>query len=78
LTTARPNHLSGSFRLKDKLGTRSMARVKIKLEVAIAYAVGQLDRGFVADGRNGQFVAAFQTPSNYTALIDAARDITTR
>src|ERR1700726_4590583 len=34
-------------RLKDKLGTRSMASGEIKLEGAIAYAVGQLDRGFV-------------------------------
>src|SRR6202165_5028005 len=34
-------------RLKDKLGTRSMASGEIKLEGAIAYAVGKLDRGFV-------------------------------
>jgi acyl-CoA dehydrogenase len=34
-------------RLKDKLGTRSMASGEIKLEGAIAYAVGELDRGFV-------------------------------
>src|SRR6201986_3341073 len=34
-------------RLKDKLGTRSMAAGEIKLEGAIAYAVGKLDRGFV-------------------------------
>jgi len=34
-------------RLKDKLGTRSMASGEIKLEGAIAYAVGNLDRGFV-------------------------------
>src|SRR3954466_14003405 len=34
-------------RLKDKLGTRSMASGDIKLEGAIAYAVGRLDRGFV-------------------------------
>jgi len=33
-------------RLKDKLGTRSMASGEIKLEGAIAYAVGRLDRGF--------------------------------
>src|SRR5207244_5182202 len=32
---------------KDKLGTRSMASGEIKLEGAIAYAVGKLDRGFV-------------------------------
>jgi alkylation response protein AidB-like acyl-CoA dehydrogenase len=34
-------------RLKDKLGTRSMASGEIKLEGASAYAVGKLDRGFV-------------------------------
>jgi len=34
-------------RLKDKLGTRSMASGEIKLEGALAYAVGNLDRGFV-------------------------------
>src|SRR3954451_25166777 len=34
-------------RLKDKLGTRSMASGEIKLEGPIAYAVGKLDRGFV-------------------------------
>jgi len=34
-------------RLKDKLGTRSMASGEIKLEGAMAYAVGRLDRGFV-------------------------------
>jgi len=32
-------------RLKDKLGTRSMASGEIKLEGAVAYAVGRLDRG---------------------------------
>ena len=34
-------------RLKDKLGTRSMASGEIVLEGALAYAVGKLDRGFV-------------------------------
>jgi acyl-CoA dehydrogenase len=34
-------------RLKDKLGTRSMASGEVKLEGAIGYAVGRLDRGFV-------------------------------
>lgn len=34
-------------RLKDKLGTRSMASGEIKLEGAVAYAIGRLDRGFV-------------------------------
>jgi hypothetical protein len=33
-------------RLKDKLGTRSMASGEIVLEGAVAYAVGPLDRGF--------------------------------
>ena len=44
--TARPI-TTGSFGSKDKLGTRSMASGEIKLEGAIAYAVGRLDRGFV-------------------------------
>lgn len=34
-------------RLKDKLGTRSMASGEIRMDGAIAYAVGDLDRGFV-------------------------------
>ncbi len=34
-------------RLKDKLGTRSMASGEIKFDGAVAYAVGDLDRGFV-------------------------------
>ncbi len=34
-------------RLKDKLGTRSMASGEIKFEGAVAYEVGALDRGFV-------------------------------
>ncbi len=33
-------------RLKEKLGTRSMASGEIKLEGALAYAVGPLERGF--------------------------------
>jgi alkylation response protein AidB-like acyl-CoA dehydrogenase len=33
-------------RLKDKLGTRSMASGEIRLESAVAYLVGDLDRGF--------------------------------
>ena len=33
-------------RLKDKLGTRSMASGEIVMEGALAYAVGPLDRGF--------------------------------
>ncbi len=34
-------------RLKDKLGTRSMASGEINFEGAIAYAVGNIERGFV-------------------------------
>src|SRR6476469_1776251 len=46
LDDGSPNHYR-IVRLKDKLGTRSMASGDIKLEGAIAYAVGKLDRGFV-------------------------------
>src|SRR3954452_4946657 len=46
LDDGSPNHYR-IIRLKDKLGTRSMASAEIKLEGAIAYAVGKLDRGFV-------------------------------
>jgi alkylation response protein AidB-like acyl-CoA dehydrogenase len=46
LDDGRQNHYR-IVRLKDKLGTRSMASGEIKLEGAIAYAVGRLDRGFV-------------------------------
>src|SRR6202046_341450 len=46
LDDGSPNHYR-IVRLKDKLGTRSMASGEIKLEGAIAYAVGKLDRGFV-------------------------------
>ncbi len=35
------------IRLKEKLGTRSMASGEIKFEGAIAYPVGRLDRGFL-------------------------------
>src|SRR6202521_2585223 len=45
LDDGSPNHYR-IVRLKDKLGTRSMASGEIKLEGAIAYAVGKLDRGF--------------------------------
>ena len=34
-------------RLKDKLGTRSIASGEIKFDGAIAYPIGRLDRGFV-------------------------------
>jgi acyl-CoA dehydrogenase len=46
LDDGSPNHYR-IVRLKDKLGTRSMASGEIKLEGAIAYTVGKLDRGFV-------------------------------
>jgi len=46
LEDGAPNHYR-IVRLKDKLGTRSMASGEIKLEGAVAYAVGRLDRGFV-------------------------------
>jgi len=46
LDDGSPNHYR-IVRLKDKLGTRSMASGEIKLEGAIAYAIGKLDRGFV-------------------------------
>jgi acyl-CoA dehydrogenase len=46
LDDGSPNHYR-IVRLKDKLGTRSMASGEIKLEGAIAYAVGKLNRGFV-------------------------------
>src|SRR5438067_6465935 len=46
LDDVSPNHYR-IVRLKDKLGTRSMASGEIKLEGAIAYAVGKIERGFV-------------------------------
>jgi acyl-CoA dehydrogenase len=46
LDDGSPNHYR-IIRLKDKLGTRSMASGEITLQGAIAYAVGKLDRGFV-------------------------------
>jgi acyl-CoA dehydrogenase len=46
LDDGSPNHFR-IVRLKDKLGTRSMASGEIKMDGAIAYAVGNLDRGFV-------------------------------
>ena len=58
-------------RLKDKLGTRSMASGEIKLEGAIAYAVGKLDRGFVQMAEMVEFVTAFQRRQIHRA--DAAR-----
>jgi acyl-CoA dehydrogenase len=45
LPDGRPNAYR-IIRLKDKLGTRSMASGEIRLEGAIAYPVGALDRGF--------------------------------
>lgn len=46
LQDGTPNHYR-IVRLKDKLGTRSMASGEIKFEGAIAYHVGRVDRGFV-------------------------------
>ncbi|MBC7637274.1 MAG: acyl-CoA dehydrogenase family protein [Acetobacteraceae bacterium] len=46
LDDGSPNHYRIE-RLKDKLGTRSMASGEIKFEGAIAYPLGRLDRGFV-------------------------------
>jgi len=46
LPDGSPNHYR-ILRLKDKLGTRSMASGEIRLEGAIAYPVGDLGRGFV-------------------------------
>src|SRR3984885_13365942 len=46
LDDGSPNHYR-IVRLKDKLGTRSMASGGVKLEGAIAHAVCNLDRGFV-------------------------------
>src|SRR5271170_52294 len=45
LPDGRPNGYR-IIRLKDKLGTRSMASGEIKLEGALAYPVGDLARGF--------------------------------
>ncbi|MFD0669823.1 acyl-CoA dehydrogenase family protein [Ramlibacter sp. MAHUQ-53] len=46
LDNGRPNHYR-ILRLKDKLGTRSMASGEIRLEGAVAYLVGEQGRGFV-------------------------------
>lgn len=46
LEDGSPNHYR-IIRLKDKLGTRSMASGEIRLEGAVAYLVGEAGRGFV-------------------------------
>ena len=46
LDDGSPNHYR-IVRLKDKLGTRSMASGEIKFDGAMAYPIGRLDRGFV-------------------------------
>jgi alkylation response protein AidB-like acyl-CoA dehydrogenase len=46
LEDGSPNHYR-ILRLKDKLGTRSMASGEIRLEGAVAYPVGDLGRGFL-------------------------------
>ena len=45
-------------RLKDKLGTRSMASGEIILDGAVAYLVGDVGPGLQADDGAGQPVAA--------------------
>ncbi|MDR2990571.1 MAG: acyl-CoA dehydrogenase family protein [Burkholderiaceae bacterium] len=45
LDDGTPNHYR-MLRLKDKLGTRSMASGEIVLEGAVAYLVGEMGRGF--------------------------------
>jgi acyl-CoA dehydrogenase len=70
-------------RLKDKLGTRSMASGEIKLEGAIAYAVGKLDRGFVQMAEmvnssrlsNGVKSAALMRRAYHDALAVAANRV---
>ncbi len=46
LDDGSPNHYR-IIRLKEKLGTRSMASGEIRFDGAIAYHVGRIDRGFV-------------------------------
>jgi alkylation response protein AidB-like acyl-CoA dehydrogenase len=46
LDDGTPNHYR-IIRLKDKLGTRSMASGEIRFEGAVAYLVGEAGRGFV-------------------------------
>jgi alkylation response protein AidB-like acyl-CoA dehydrogenase len=70
-------------RLKDKLGTRSMASGEIKLEGAIAYAVGRLDRGFVQMAEmvnssrlsNGVKSTALMRRSHHDAMTVAANRV---
>jgi acyl-CoA dehydrogenase len=63
------------IRLKDKLGTRSMASGEIRLEGATAYLVGELGRGFVqmADSRlsNGVRAAGMMRRAAAEALFIA-------
>src|SRR5712672_533251 len=69
--------------LKDKLGTRSMASGEIKLEGAIAYAVGKLDRGFVQMAEmvnssrrsNGVKAAALMRRAYHDAMTVAANRV---
>jgi len=46
LPDGRRNHYR-FVRLKDKLGSRSMASAEVKLEGAVAWQLGELERGFV-------------------------------
>src|SRR6266446_4940186 len=60
-------------RLKDKLGTRSMASGEIKLEGAIAYAVGKLDRG-LAGSQDAAALLRILTPTlKFRATRDARK-----
>src|SRR6266545_4756511 len=60
-------------RLKDKLGTRSMASGEIKLEGAIAYAVGPLDRA-EAGSQDAAALLRILTPTlKFRATRDARK-----
>jgi alkylation response protein AidB-like acyl-CoA dehydrogenase len=82
LDDGSPNHYR-IVRLKDKLGTRSMASGEIKLEGAVAYAVGKLDRGFVQMAEmvnssrlsNGVKSAALMRRAHHDAMTVAANRV---
>ncbi|MET0445592.1 MAG: acyl-CoA dehydrogenase family protein, partial [Pseudorhodoplanes sp.] len=82
LDDGTPNHYR-IVRLKDKLGTRSMASGEIKLEGAIAYAVGRLDRGFLQMAEmvnssrlsNGVKSAALMRRAHHDAMTVASNRI---
>ena len=63
LPRVRPDGTDNAFRivrLKDKLGTRSMASGEVRLEGATAFLVGEVGRGHAADGRHGEQFAPVQ------------------